>query len=169
MRIIAWCLSAALLVGGVALDAEDWPEFRGKGRLGIWTETGIIEKFPAGGLPILWRTPVKAGYSGPAVANGRIFLTDYNETARLRGTERALALDEKTGKVLWTQEWPVGYGALSFNWAIGPRATPTVDGDRVYVLGATGVLHVSRRGDRDGSSGRRTTSRTTRRSCRRGA
>jgi outer membrane protein assembly factor BamB len=133
-------LSAALLVSGVALDAEDWPEFRGKGRLGIWTETGIIEKFPAGGLPILWRTPVKAGYSGPAVANGRIFLTDYNETGRLRGTERALALDEKTGKVLWTQEWPVVYGALSFNWAIGPRATPTVDGDRVYVLGATGVL-----------------------------
>ena len=51
MKIIAWCLSAALLAGGVALDAEDWPEFRGKGRLGIWTETGIIEKFPAAGCP----------------------------------------------------------------------------------------------------------------------
>lgn len=139
MKTIVWCLSATLLAG-VALHAEDWPEFRGKGRLGIWNETGIVEKFPATGLPILWRTPVKAGYAGPAVANGRIFVTDYTETARLRGTERALALDEQTGKILWTREWPVAYGALSFNWAIGPRATPTVDGDRVYVLGATGVL-----------------------------
>lgn len=128
------------IAAGAWLFAEDWPEFRGKGRLGVWTETGIVERFPAKGLPVLWRTPIKAGYAGPSVANGRVFITDYAETARLRGTERALALDEKTGRVLWTRDWQVNYGALSFNWAIGPRATPTVDGERVYVLGATGVL-----------------------------
>ena len=131
---------ALLLVGGVVVQGEDWPEWRGKGRLGVWKETGIIDKFPAGGLPILWRTPIKAGYAGPAVANGRVFITDYAETGRLRGVERAIALDEKTGKILWTRQWDVHYGVLSYNWAIGPRATPTVDEDRVYILGATGVL-----------------------------
>ncbi|PYR50400.1 MAG: pyrrolo-quinoline quinone [Acidobacteria bacterium] len=140
MKRLQVIVSALLLAGGVVVHGEDWPEWRGKGRLGIWRETGIVEKFAASGLPILWRTPVKAGYAGPAVANGRVFITDYTESARLRGNERVLALDEKTGKILWTRQWPVFYGALSYNWAIGPRATPTVDGDRVYVIGATGVL-----------------------------
>jgi outer membrane protein assembly factor BamB len=141
MRTLTWI--AALVTAAaatLAAAADDWPEFRGAGRLGLWNETGIVDRFPEGGLPVLWRTPIKSGYAGPAVANGRVFVTDYAESARLRGTERALALDERTGKILWTREWPVAYGALSFNWAIGPRATPTVDGDRVYVLGATGVL-----------------------------
>ncbi len=132
------CIAALLTMAGVSIRAEDWPEFRGKGRLGVWNETGILEKFPEGGLNVLWRTPVRAGYSGPAVANGRVFLLDYLETQHLRGTERALALDEKTGKILWTQEWPVNYSGIS--WPVGPRATPTVDGDRVYVAGADGKL-----------------------------
>ena len=51
-----------------------------------------------------------------------------------------LALDEQTGRVLWTHQWLASYGPLAYNWAIGPRATPTVDGDRVYVLGAVGTL-----------------------------
>ena len=98
-------VTALLLVGGVVVQGEDWPEWRGKGRLGVWRETGIVDKFPASGLPILWRAPIKAGYAGPAVANGRVFVTDYAETGRLRGSERALALDEKTGKILWTRQW----------------------------------------------------------------
>ena len=53
------------LCGGAALAAEDWPEISGKGRQGVWTETGIVERFPADGLKVLWRTPVKAGYAGP--------------------------------------------------------------------------------------------------------
>jgi outer membrane protein assembly factor BamB len=130
-----FCLALAL---GAVLRAEDWPEIGGKGRLGVWNETGILEKFPADGLKVLWRTPVRAGYSGPAVANGRVFVVDYMETQRPRGVERALALDEKTGKVLWVKEWEVDYRGIS--WPVGPRATPTVDGDRVYVLGADGNL-----------------------------
>ena len=118
--------------------AEDWPEVGGKGRLSVWNETGILEKFPADGLKVLWRTPVRSGYAGPAVADGRVFVADYVETQRPRGVERALALDEKTGKILWTQEWPADYRGIS--WPVGPRATPTVDGDRVYVLGADGKL-----------------------------
>ena len=131
---------AMLFVAGavVAPRAEDWPEVAGKGRLGVWNETGIIDKFPADGLKVLWRTPIKAGYAGPAVADGRVFVLDWNETQKPRGIERAMALDEKTGKILWTQEWTADYRGIS--WPVGPRATPTVDGDRVYVLGADGKL-----------------------------
>ena len=120
--------------------AEDWPEWRGRGRLGVWTETDILESFPAGGLEYTWRTPIRAGYAGPSVADGRVFVTDFQAGEGMTGTERALALDEETGAILWTREWPVDYAGLQPTYAIGPRATPTVDGDRVYVLGAKGAL-----------------------------
>jgi outer membrane protein assembly factor BamB len=128
-----------LVVAAVAIvNADDWPEIQGKGRLSVWNETGILEKFPESGLPVLWRTPLKAGYGGPSVSNGRVFVMDYAETTRPRGIERALALDEKSGKILWTREWDVDYRGMSY--PLGPRVTPTVDGDRVYFVGADGKL-----------------------------
>jgi outer membrane protein assembly factor BamB len=129
-------LAAFLLV--FPLVAEDWPEWRGKGRLGVWTEAGIVETFPAEGLTPAWRTPLNAGFAGPAVAAGRVFVSDFKKSAGLKGTERALALDEKSGKILWSQEWAADYRGIGY--AYGPRATPTVDGDRVYVVGGAGVL-----------------------------
>jgi outer membrane protein assembly factor BamB len=122
----------------VPLLAEDWPEWRGKGRLGVWNETGIVNKFPAAGLTARWRVPVRAGFAGPAVSEGRVFVTDFLPQASLKGTERALAIDERSGKVLWTREWDANYRGMGY--PIGPRATPTVDGDRVYVVGASGRL-----------------------------
>ncbi len=136
--MIRWLLLLLALVTPVTLHGEDWAEIRGKGRLGVWTETGILEQFPASGLKVLWRTPLRTGFSGPSVANGRVFVMDFSQSGTLRGTERAVALDEKTGKVLWTQEWPVDYRGMMY--AYGPRATPTADGDRVYFAGADGKL-----------------------------
>ncbi|MBM3779346.1 MAG: pyrrolo-quinoline quinone [Acidimicrobiia bacterium] len=132
--------AVVLALGAVAVSADDWPEHRGKGRAALWNETGIVERFPDSGLKVLWRTPVNRGYSGPAVANSRVFLMDFipEQEGGVRGIERALALDEQTGRVLWTHEWPAVYGSLS--WPNGPRATPTVDGDRVYFQGAMGHL-----------------------------
>jgi outer membrane protein assembly factor BamB len=118
--------------------SEDWPEWRGKGRIGIWNESGILDEFSEKGLTVLWRTPIHAGFAGPAVAAGRVFVTDFEATAGLKGTERALCLDEKSGKILWTRAWEVNYGKISY--PVGPRATPTVDVDRVYIVGATGTL-----------------------------
>ncbi|MFN0165634.1 MAG: PQQ-binding-like beta-propeller repeat protein [Bryobacteraceae bacterium] len=135
-----WRILIACLLPAACSWAADWPEWRGKGRLGVWTETGILDKFPEGGLRIAWRTPIRSGFGGPAVAAGRVFVTDYQNTGPNRGIERALALDEKTGRILWTREWETGYTGLAQSYATGPRATPTVDGDRVYVLGAKGVL-----------------------------
>ncbi len=138
-KLTAALASIAIVVGAAGIAAaEDWPEFRGAGRRGVWLESGIVETFPEEGLKALWRTPVKRGYGGPAVADGRVFVTDYEPTDGMRGTERALALDEATGEVLWVQEWDADYAGIQ--WEIGPGATPTVDGDRVYVLGRDGVL-----------------------------
>src|SRR5437763_6897096 len=59
------------------LSAKDWPEWRGEGRRGIWFETGIFDRFPSEGLKPTWRMPAGGGYSGAAVANGPVFVTDF--------------------------------------------------------------------------------------------
>ena len=51
------CVGLTLAVAVAGLSADDWPEWRGKGRLGVWSETGIVERFPDAGLPVAWRTP----------------------------------------------------------------------------------------------------------------
>src|SRR5690349_17907390 len=67
------------------LSAKDWPEWRGEGRRGIWPETGILDTFPAEGLKSTWRVPIGGGYSGPAVAKGRVFVTDFVSQQGTRG------------------------------------------------------------------------------------
>ncbi|MEO8268184.1 MAG: PQQ-binding-like beta-propeller repeat protein, partial [Aureliella sp.] len=129
-------------------SADDWPQWMGPQRDDVYREEGIVDRIPAAGLPVKWRVPVAGGYSGPAVANGRVFLTDYviesgkstnNSGGRdkMTGIERALCFAADTGKALWSFERPREY---NLSYANGPRATPTVDDDRVYVLGAEGDL-----------------------------
>ncbi len=142
---IALVASALLLTG--ALWAEDWPEWRGAGRRGEWRESGIVQRFPEGGLPLRWRAPLGAGYAGPSVAEGRVFVTDFRPGEGTRGSESLVALSQASGERLWSREWPVDYAGIDY--ASGPRATPTVDGERVYALGAAGSLLCAR--VRDGS------------------
>ena len=73
LRLVA--LALPLLCANLLL-ADDWPQWLGPQRDSVWRETGIVQKFPAAGPPIRWRTPVGGGYSGPAVAQGRVYLTD---------------------------------------------------------------------------------------------
>lgn len=136
--LVRFLVAFSLVSDVFPLRAEDWPEWRGKGRGGVWNETGIVEKLPAE-LKVAWRTPIHGGYSGPSVADGRVFVSDFSPTTGKSGVERALCLDEKTGKILWRTEWPAAYAGISYE--TGPRATPTVDGDRVYVLGARGLMN----------------------------
>ena len=100
---------ALLIASGLAPAAlaDDWPEWRGAGRAGVLHETGLVETFPEGGLPVAWRTPIHGGYAGPAVAAGRVFVTDARrpDPRSTAVVERAVALDEETGEVLWTREW----------------------------------------------------------------
>ena len=146
MNIHKWLLLAAgfvLTSSTTYLSAEDWPQWRGINRDAIWNETGVVERFPDDGLTVKWRAPVRGGFAGPAVADGRVFILDYQETAGSRtmdGHERLVVFDEETGTVLWQQEWPATYRNLQFKFATGPRAVPTVDENRVYTLGAAGML-----------------------------
>ena len=133
----SWLILCVLLTHS-SLSADDWPQFRGPDRLGIWHENQIVERFPRDGLIIRWRTPIESGYGGPVVANGRVFVTDFLLSQGLNGVERVVALDENTGDIIWTHEWKVDYRGVSHG--IGPAASPTVDGDKVYVQGATGTL-----------------------------
>ncbi len=129
---------------GAAPDAkgDDWPEWRGRGRRGVWDEGGILEQFPATGLEVEWRAPIGSGFAGPAVADGRVFVLDFVPDAGdpTRGRERLHCLDQESGQELWTQDWAVDYGGLMRSYATGPRATPTVEVGRVFVVGATGIL-----------------------------
>lgn len=96
-----------------------------------------------------WRVPVGGGYSGPAVAAGRVFLLDRQlatgasnpkdpfQRGEIPGSERVLCFDAASGKILWQHEYPCSY---TISYAAGPRATPTVDGSRVHALGAEGNL-----------------------------
>jgi outer membrane protein assembly factor BamB len=146
-------LLATLILASLALPArgDDWPQWRGTNREGVWRERGIVESFPTAGLPVRWRAPLGAGFSGPAVAQGKVFVMDrllaegapqdvktqWNYRDKTMGRERVVCLDEASGKPLWTQSYPCAY---SIAYGSGPRATPTVSGDKVYTLGAMGDL-----------------------------
>jgi len=131
---------AILIVLTCALPmwADDWPQWRGEGRRGEWHETGILESFPEDGLKVSWRAPIAQGYAGPAVADGRVLVTDFSPGEGRQGVERVICLDERSGEILWQHQRPLTYAGL--HYALGPRATPTVDDDRVYALGAMGNL-----------------------------
>ncbi len=133
-------LTIALLIAGLGMQAvaEDWPQWRGKDRDGVWKETGVLERFPEGGLKRVWSVPIGRGYTGPAVADGKVLITEFESKQGRKGVERAICLDEETGERIWEHEWEVDYAGLQYD--LGPRVTPNVDGDRVYILGAMGDL-----------------------------
>jgi outer membrane protein assembly factor BamB len=138
-----------LLVAGSMARADDWPQWLGPRRDGIWRETGIVEKLPTNGLKVRWRTPMGGGYSGPAVANGRVYVMDRQlapevknpanafSRSEIPGRERVLCLDEADGRILWQHEYDCPY---TVSYASGPRVTPAVAEGKVYTLGAEGNL-----------------------------
>src|SRR6185436_5352337 len=80
--------------------AEDWPQWRGRDRDGVWHETGIRKSFPPEGLPVKWRAPVGYGFSSPVIAQGRVYVTDaLLDRPKVRG--RILCFEEASGKLLW--------------------------------------------------------------------
>ncbi len=114
--------------------AADWPQWRGPNRDGLSAETGLLKEWPAEGPPLVWTAKgLGGGYTTPSITQGRIFGLGY------RGDDEvAWALDEATGKELWATKTTDANRRVGYSE--GPRSTPTVDGDRLYFLGAGGNL-----------------------------
>jgi outer membrane protein assembly factor BamB len=116
--------------------AEDWPQWRGPGRDGVWDETGIIESFSSSSLQPVWRAPVGSGFSGPTVAEGRVFLTD--RVVEPEEQERIHCFDATSGKSLWSYPYACAY---QVDYPLGPRASVSIDEGYAYALGTMGHMH----------------------------
>jgi len=129
-------IACALACVPLAL-AADWPQWRGPERTGLSRETGLAKSWPKDGPRLVWQIKdAGAGFSGPAISNGLLF-TMGNRGEGKAGREYVLCYDLKDGK----QKWAVDNGPAYVNsYGDGPRCTPTVDGDVVYALGASGDL-----------------------------
>jgi len=131
------CLtSIVLLIASISI-AEDWPQWRGPNRDGVWNETGVVKKFDSDELKPRWRMPIGSGYSGPTVVDGRTFVTD--RIVEPKQLERIHCFDSTSGKSIWTHEYPCPY--VGIGYTAGPRACVTIDEGRSYALGAMGHLH----------------------------
>jgi outer membrane protein assembly factor BamB len=117
-------LTAAVLVA-LPCAAADWPQWRGPNRDGKSSETGLLKSWPAGGPALEWKIQgIGAGYSSVSVSKGRIFTM-----GDLADGQYAFALKEDGGELIWKSR----VGVIHEDKRGGPRCTPTVDGDRVFV------------------------------------
>lgn len=141
-------LFAFCIAGLLSASADDWPRWMGEKADGVWREKGIRTDLPKEGAPVAWRVPVGWGYSGPAVADGRVYVSDYQRSkgelmnnpgtaVTWEGKERLLCLDAETGKEIWKYEEDRTY---FLSYPGGPRATPTIANGLVYFLGGMGNL-----------------------------
>ena len=151
LPLVAVSLLALGSLGSSPACADDWPQWLGPQRDGVWREQGLLDAIPKAGLKVKWRAPVAMGYGGPAVAGGKVFVIDrtmkagakapadpFQRDKGIPGNERVLCLDAATGKQLWAFEYDCPY---TVSYPGGPRTTPAVDGKRIYAYGAEGHLH----------------------------
>ena len=129
------CLSVAALIAAIVpafAPADEWPGFLGARRDGISDEKGLIDAIPADGPKTIWRVPGGVGMSAVAVADG-LAITSWNDN----GKQWLVALDAATGKEAW--KTPLG-AAYENGQGNGPRATPTIAGERVFAFSGEGIL-----------------------------
>ncbi|WP_020471224.1 PQQ-binding-like beta-propeller repeat protein [Zavarzinella formosa] len=121
-------------------NAGDWPQWRGPNRDDVSKETGLLKEWPSEGPKLLWKTEkCGVGYGSPVTSAGKIFLMGGEDSVK-GANEFLLCLDAKEGQEVWRKPLNTAEGNYNHGWGSGPRGTPTVDGDKVYVLGAKGDL-----------------------------
>jgi len=134
-RLLILGIGLTALALGVRVDAEDWPQFLGPSRDGVYRGPALAETWAPEGPTVVWRKSIGQGFSGPVVAQGRVILFH-----RVGNEEVVEAIDPLTG----TTQWRYAYGSSyrdDFGFDEGPRAVPVVTGGVVYTFGAQGQLH----------------------------
>jgi outer membrane protein assembly factor BamB len=124
-------------------QAGDWPQWQGPDRTGLSKETGLLQQWPSSGPPLVWSaSTVGGGYGSIAVSGDRIFIQG------MKGRDSVVfSLKRADGMPVWSKALgPSG----SNDRGSGPRGTPTVDGERMYVLTESGDLACL--GAKDGSA-----------------
>jgi outer membrane protein assembly factor BamB len=132
-RHLALLLAVTTLVPSLTwANNFDWPQWRGPDRTHLSKESGLLKSWPAGGPKRVWLYEnAGAGYSGPAIVNGKFYVMGTRD-----GSEVLLVLDANTGKELLATKLD---GIHDDDRGDGPRGTPTVEGDRVYVMTGRGT------------------------------
>lgn len=133
-RWFVWVSIAAVVAAAAPLSANDWPQWLGPKRTGESTETGWRTDWSSNPPKELWRARVGLGFSSTAVADGRLFTLGHAD-----GNEVITCLDAATGKEQWTVEYKCDKIARFYEG--GSSSTPTIDGDRAYVVGKEGQFH----------------------------
>jgi outer membrane protein assembly factor BamB len=146
--VLLLVLCAAGFAPAAPAGASEWGQWLGPKRDAVWDEKGLLTQFPKDGPKVVWRQPIAAGYAGPAVVGGKLYVMDREATkidpanppakGTLPGNERVLCLNAADGKTLWTHTYDCPYVKVSY--PSGPRTTPVIDGDRLFTLGTMGDL-----------------------------
>ena len=129
-------LAFTVFLGVTAVSASDWPQWQGPDRTRMSKETGLLKEWPTGGPRVIWTANnLGTGYGSMAVAGDRVFV----QGARGRDSV-VIALNRADGREVWAK--PIGPidTRMRTPQGAGPRGTPTVDGDRLYVLTENGDL-----------------------------
>jgi len=143
LRLCGFLMTALLCtwyLAGNAVNAQadgnkkgDWAQWRGPNRDGVSSATGLLKTWPEGGPQVVWRMPIGEGYSGLSIARGRIYTLSGEAP-----DEFVLCLDANDGSEIWRFRSDTNFTESHGN---GPRSTPTVEGNRVYVQSAKGKLY----------------------------
>ena len=139
MKLYSWCLalvlpSAAAFAGSA--ESFDWPQWQGPDRNAVSKERGLLQEWTKDGPPLAWKIKgLGGGYSAPSVAGGRVF-----GMSNRGDSEVVWALSEKDGKELWVTRLGPAFAQRAPQGREGPGCTPTVDGERLYVMGLSGAL-----------------------------
>jgi outer membrane protein assembly factor BamB len=117
--------------------SQEWPDWRGENRNAVWDEKGIVERFPSVKMSPEWTVSIGPGYTGPTVANDKVYLMDRQEDPE--EVERVLCFDAETGNLIWQHTYKCVYSGIGYQ--AGPRASVVIDDGKAYSLGSMGHLY----------------------------
>lgn len=141
-RVMQRAISCGLIAGlaVTARGSDSWPTFRGAERTAVAPDKGLLNEWPEGGPTLVWKAEgAGRGYSSLSIVDGRIYtLGDAPSTAEDKD-EYLLCFNQADGKKLWKTKTGEAWNSGQSTWQ-SSRSTPTVDGDRVYVIAPHGAL-----------------------------